>query len=131
MIDRLAASPRPSGRRRQDRGEAMSEKPDIELAMMWLAEHPGRFAPIIKAEITRLRSERPSPAEPVASDLDERMKPLFAASQIEGVARAICKAQGLCKYVGPRCNTSRCTVTPQTAQAAIQAVAVRQRPAGA
>ena len=38
------------------------------------------------------------------------------------VARAICKASGRCKYIGPKCNTGRCDVSPEQAQAAIRAV---------
>lgn len=38
----------------------------------------------------------------------------------EKVARAICKASGRCKYIGPKCNTGRCDVSPEEAKAAIR-----------
>lgn len=40
----------------------------------------------------------------------------------EKVARAICRASGGCKYFGSKCNTGRCSVSPEQAQAAIRAV---------
>jgi|HubBroStandDraft_1064217.scaffolds.fasta_scaffold01033_5 hypothetical protein len=40
---------------------------------------------------------------------------------VEAVARAACKSSGRCKYIGDRCNTVRCSVTPDEARAAILA----------
>lgn len=41
---------------------------------------------------------------------------------VERVARTLCRAQGLCKYAGDKCNTSRCSVDPEIARAAIAAM---------
>lgn len=38
---------------------------------------------------------------------------------VEAVARTICKMSGRCKYLGNKCNTGRCTVKPEEAQAVI------------
>lgn len=44
------------------------------------------------------------------------------SEMIERVMRAACKGSGLCKYVGDKCNTTRCTVTPEGARAAVEAM---------
>ena len=43
-------------------------------------------------------------------------------NDVEAVARAICVATKQCKYIGEKCNTSRCAVSPEVARAAIEAV---------
>ena len=41
---------------------------------------------------------------------------------LEFAARAICRAGGLCKYTGPKCNTGRCVVSSEAAAAGLRAV---------
>lgn len=39
---------------------------------------------------------------------------------IESIARAICKASGICKYQGDKCNTSRCSIAPEGVKAGLE-----------
>ena len=40
---------------------------------------------------------------------------------VEAMARAICMTGGWCKYSGGRCNTGRCSISPEVARAALTA----------